>query len=85
MFVVVAALLTMSTVEAAAITRPQARAPEQPVEVVTRAVPESGPSVAARMHARDFHARSPAPADVNTGVAPVERRGRVHARDFRAV
>ncbi|GAW02298.1 hypothetical protein LENED_003944 [Lentinula edodes] len=46
MFVVVAALFTIFTAEAAAVPRPQARAPEQPVEVVTRAVPESGPIVA---------------------------------------
>ncbi|KAJ3743930.1 hypothetical protein DFH05DRAFT_1493048 [Lentinula detonsa] len=85
MFVVVAALLTMFTVEAAAVPRPQARAPEEPVEVVTRAAAEPGPNVAARMHARDFHARAPVPVDVNNGAASVEKRGRVHARDFRRV
>ncbi|KAJ4467678.1 hypothetical protein C8J55DRAFT_525572 [Lentinula edodes] len=84
MFVVVAALFTIFTAEAAAVPRPQARAPEQPVEVVTRAVPESGPIVAARMHARDFRAHARSPSSVE-GAVSVEKRGRVHARDFRAV
>ncbi|KAJ3760124.1 hypothetical protein EV360DRAFT_81464 [Lentinula raphanica] len=67
-FVVVAALVTMFTVEAAAIHRPQARAPKV-VEVVTRAVP--GPNVAAQ------------PTTAEKEATPVEKRGRVHARDFR--
>ncbi|KAJ4489833.1 hypothetical protein C8R41DRAFT_920529 [Lentinula lateritia] len=83
MFVVVAALFTIFTAEAAAVPRPEARAPEQPVEVVTRAVPESGPIVAARMHARDFHAHVRSPASVDSAIS-VEKRGRAHARDFRA-
>ncbi|KAJ3711328.1 hypothetical protein EV361DRAFT_945812 [Lentinula raphanica] len=65
-FVVVAALVTMFTVEAAAIHRPQAR---EVVEVVTRAVP--GPNVAAQ------------PTTAEKEATPVEKRGRVHARDFR--
>ncbi|KAJ3855775.1 hypothetical protein EV368DRAFT_79325 [Lentinula lateritia] len=81
MFVVVAALFTIFTAEAAAIPSPQARSPEQPVEVVTRAVPESGPIVAARMHARDFHAHVRSAGSVDSAVS-VEKRGRVHARDF---